>query len=51
RNIVSRLKKQNFNNVSVKLYPNMRHEPLHEQANKVVYHDILEWIDDNSSTV
>lgn len=51
RNIVSRLKKQNFNNVSVKLYPNMRHEPLHEQANKVVYHDILEWIDDNSSMI
>ena len=49
RNIVSRLKKQNFNNVAVKLYPNMRHEPLHEQANKVVYHDILEWIDSNSS--
>ena len=49
RNIVSRLKKQNFNNVAVKLYPNMRHEPLHEQANQVVYHDILEWINSNSS--
>ena len=51
RNIVSRLKKQNFNNVAVKLYPNMRHEPLHEEANKVVYHDILEWINSNSSAV
>ncbi|MBP2280399.1 alpha-beta hydrolase superfamily lysophospholipase [Psychrobacter sp. PL19] len=44
RNIVSDLHKQNFTNVSTRLYPNMRHEPLHEQHHSVVYNDILHWI-------
>lgn len=44
RNVVSNLKNKNFSNVNAKLYPNMRHEPLHEQQNSVVYQDILDWI-------
>lgn len=44
RNIVNDLQKQNFSNISTRLYPNMRHEPLHEQHHSVVYHDILHWI-------
>lgn len=27
-----------------RLYPNMRHEPLHETAKEGVYHDILSWL-------
>ncbi|MBE0445643.1 alpha/beta hydrolase [Psychrobacter sp. FME5] len=49
RKIASRLDKQHFNQVSVQLYPHMRHEPLHEKNNKVVYQDILEWLDSNTS--
>lgn len=42
--IISNLKKQGFSNINARLYPNMRHEPLHEQHHTVVYHDILNWI-------
>ncbi len=49
RNVVNNLKKQNFNNVDVKLYPNMRHEPLHEQQSSMVYQDILGWINTNTA--
>lgn len=45
RNIVSNLEAQGFKNVDERLYPNMRHEPLHEQNNSVVYNDILDWMD------
>lgn len=44
RNIVSDLQKHNFSHVSTRLYPNMRHEPLHEQHHSVVYSDISNWI-------
>lgn len=44
RDIISNLKKQGFSNINARLYPNMRHEPLHEQHHTVVYHDILNWI-------
>ncbi len=44
RDIIKNLHKQGFSNVNVRLYPNMRHEPLHEQHHTVVYHDILNWI-------
>lgn len=44
RHIISNLQKQGFNNVNTRLYPNMRHEPLHEQNNNVVYRDILHWL-------
>lgn len=49
RAIDSKLQKQGFTKVTTSLYPNMRHEPLHEQDNKVVYDDILSWIDDLST--
>lgn len=44
RKIVRRLKKQGFSNADVRLYPNMRHEPLHEQHHSAVYRDILHWL-------
>lgn len=44
RNISRQLKKQGFCRTDVRLYPNMRHEPLHEQHHTLVYHDILNWI-------
>ena len=31
--------------VSVQLYPNMRHEPLHEKQAQKVFVDILAWIE------
>lgn len=44
RKIVTRLNKQKFNDVDIHLYPNMRHEPLHEKDKQTVYQDILAWI-------
>lgn len=44
RNIISNLQSQGFSNANSRLYPNMRHEPLHEQHHNVVYRDILHWI-------
>lgn len=44
RDVLSNLHKQGFSNTDVRLYPNMRHEPLHEQHHTVVYYDILNWI-------
>ncbi|SLJ84061.1 alpha/beta hydrolase [Psychrobacter sp. DAB_AL43B] len=49
RKIASRLEKQHFSNVSVQLYPHMRHEPLHEQNKEQVYQDILGWINSNTA--
>ncbi|MBF0658411.1 alpha/beta hydrolase [Psychrobacter sp. NG25] len=49
RKIVTRLNKKNFSNVDIQLYPNMRHEPLHEKDHEIVYQDILEWIESNTS--
>ncbi|WP_201534719.1 alpha/beta fold hydrolase [Psychrobacter immobilis] len=49
RKIVTRLNKQNFSHVDIQLYPNMRHEPLHEKDNQTVYQDILEWIESNTA--
>ena len=51
RRIVTRLNQQNFSNVDIQLYPNMRHEPLHEKDHQTVYQDILEWIEDNTADV
>ncbi|OXL23565.1 lysophospholipase [Psychrobacter sp. DAB_AL32B] len=48
RKIASRLEKQHFSNVSAQLYPHMRHEPLHEKNNNVVYQDILDWLNNNA---
>ena len=36
---------------NIQLYPNMRHEPLHEKDHQTVYQDILEWIEDNTADV
>lgn len=36
----------NHTNVTVKLYPNLRHELLNEIEKKKVYNDILKWIDE-----
>ena len=44
RHVVRKLQKQGFKNVNTRLYPNMRHEPLHEQHHNVVYRDILHWL-------
>ncbi|WP_201527595.1 alpha/beta fold hydrolase [Psychrobacter frigidicola] len=44
RDIISNLHKQKFSKVDARLYPNMRHEILHEQHPSVVYYDILNWI-------
>ena len=44
RKIVSRLNKQKFSRVDIQLYPNMRHEVLHETGHKIVYQDLLAWI-------
>lgn len=44
RRVVNKLRKQKFSNVNMRLYPNMRHEPLHEQHHSAVYYDILHWM-------
>lgn len=49
RKVVTRLHKQKFNNVDIQLYPNMRHEPLHETDHQTVYQDILAWINSHIS--
>ena len=50
RRIVRKLRKQNFSQIDMRLYPNMRHEPLHEQHHSAVYYDILHWIRNLSTT-
>ncbi|WP_201585643.1 alpha/beta fold hydrolase [Psychrobacter jeotgali] len=45
RKVIGNLEKQGFKNIDEQLYPNMRHEPLHEQNHSMVYNDILNWID------
>lgn len=44
RRVVNKLRKQKFSNINMRLYPNMRHEPLHEQHHSAVYYDILHWM-------
>lgn len=44
RAVTRKLQKQKFSQIDTRLYPNMRHEPLHEQNHTVVYHDILQWL-------
>ncbi len=38
------LKKANFQNINIKLYPGFRHEVLNEDIKDEVYKDILKWI-------
>lgn len=40
----------NVHNVRVHLYPNMRHEPLHERDYERVHQDIVRWLKDQLST-
>jgi alpha-beta hydrolase superfamily lysophospholipase len=49
RKIVTRLNKQNFSRIDIQLYPNMRHEPLHEKDNQIVYQDVLAWLESHAS--
>lgn len=51
RKVVNRLNEQSFSEVEVKLYPHMRHEPLHELEKQRVYQDILDWINSHINTV
>ena len=43
--VADRLKSQGFERVEVRLYPDMRHEPLHEAENEMVYEEILGWLE------
>ncbi|MGP4847446.1 alpha/beta hydrolase, partial [Marinobacter sp. 1Y8] len=49
RRVVTRLDKRHFSHVDIQLYPNMRHEVLHEKDKQTVYQDILEWIETNTT--
>ena len=49
RKIASRLEKLNFSNITLQLYPHMRHEPIHEQNKQQVYQDIVDWINSNTA--
>lgn len=39
------LKKAGYRNISAKLWPNMRHETMHEKDRAAVYEDTASWID------
>ncbi|MES1964221.1 lysophospholipase [Psychrobacter sp. AH5] len=45
--VVNRLKQQKFSDITIKLYPHMRHEPLQELEKHTVYQDILAWINNH----
>lgn len=47
--VVKRLHEQDFTEVDSKLYPNMRHEPLHELEKQSVYEDILDWMNSHKT--
>lgn len=42
---VNDLKSDGFNDISLKLYPNLRHEILNEEIKERIYADILKWIE------
>lgn len=43
--LTKRLNSQGFEHIDTKLYPNMRHEPLHEIDKDTVHQDILAWLE------
>ena len=45
--VYDRYKKAGIHDVSMKLYPGMRHELLHETERKQVQEDILSWIEEH----
>ena len=48
RYFTSQYKKKGINDVSMKLYPDDRHEILNELDREQVYSDILRWLDKKS---
>ncbi len=50
RQLQQALIRANRHNVRVHLYPNMRHEPLHERDYQRVHQDILCWLKDQLNT-
>ncbi len=45
RRVCDRYRRAGIRDVSMKLYPGMRHELLHETERKMVQKDILNWIE------
>ena len=45
--VYDRYKSAGIHDVSMKLYPGMRHELLHETERKQVQEDILSWIEEH----
>ena len=45
--VYDRYKRAGIHDVSMKLYPGMRHELLHETERKQVQEDILSWIEEH----
>lgn len=48
KKLFNHYKKLNLNNVSIKLYPEGRHELINEVNKFVIYNDIYNWIDSNN---
>lgn len=46
---VDRLKKDGFSNLTLNLYPNMRHEILNEEVKEEVFGDIKTWLEERIS--
>lgn len=44
---VENLKRDGFQDVNVKIYPNMRHEILNETGKEEVFKDVMNWISDH----
>lgn len=47
RKTVANLKEDGFQNVSLKLYPKMRHEILNDDVKEEVYREMLKWMNNN----
>lgn len=47
-NTYKKLKKARINAVTIKIYPNLRHDILNEKCNKAIYDDIYNWINNNN---
>ena len=45
RNSLDNLAKAGYTNIEANIYENMRHEILNEKSKKIVYKDILTWLD------
>ena len=47
RKVYDQYLKNGITNVSMKLYPGLRHEILNEAGHDVVDHDLLQWLEDH----